>query len=190
MSTYCVVVVCEKALEYFLHNERSKLITFLLASEGESLLSSLRGMLFESFAHAQLSKGGTFKTRSLDTAAAPDVDLVLQACKKQSFKDIKKCTDRNVLYTAARKNYPCIDSLIPSVGLFQMTVSRSHGVKMVELKTIVEDSGISTLYFVVPHTRFSDYPKQNLLKKGGDVVRKIDSVLKNVSQYVLSIDVQ
>ncbi|KAJ3134232.1 hypothetical protein HK100_003744 [Physocladia obscura] len=125
----------EKALEVFITQEESKLHTFLLASNGETLFSSLCGNLFESFAHRQLLQGGTFKTRSLDNTAAAVVDLVLPVQLKQAFKDIKKCMDRNVLYTAVQKNYPCVDSLIPSVGLFQMKSWSENGSARINLLT-------------------------------------------------------
>jgi len=144
--------------------------------------------LFEAFAHRQLANGGTFRVRSLDNNA--ETTLVLPAHRKLPFKNIEDCIDDNVLYTAARKNYPCIDSLIPRIGLLQMTVSRTHGVKMIELKKIVQDSKLQCLYFVVPHTRFVGYPKQNLLTTDSKVAKRIDPVLNNLQQFVLSIDIQ
>ncbi|ORY42313.1 hypothetical protein BCR33DRAFT_718472 [Rhizoclosmatium globosum] len=180
--------VIAQTLEIFISHQQSKLHSFLLASEGEKLVASLRGNLFEAYAHRQLVKGGTFQVRSLDNNV--ETTLFVPPLTMVPFKNIEDCVDVNVLYTAARKNYPCIDSLIPYVGLLQMTVSRSHGVKMVELKKAVEDSNLKSLFFVVPHTRYIAYPKQNLLTTDSKVAKRTEPALNNLQQFVLSIDVQ
>lgn len=71
-----------------------------------------------------------------------------------------------------------------------MNVSKKHGLKIEELKKIVLDTGMNDIYFVVPHTQFDDYPKQNLLTGTTTVTGLVPRELSALAQYVLCIDLQ
>jgi hypothetical protein len=59
--------VSDKMVQHLMSTERDRLLAFLRASTAEDEPSSVRGHLFESYAHRRLSEGGEFNVRNLAT---------------------------------------------------------------------------------------------------------------------------
>ncbi|CAJ0765007.1 15989_t:CDS:2 [Entrophospora sp. SA101] len=82
-------------------NNLKKCIQSIGGIDSPDYISLLHGKLFEKYVHNILRKEGTFHTRNL-------VEYYFQL---------------------AYENIAYVDSLIPNVGLFQMTISQKHYIK-------------------------------------------------------------
>ena len=116
------------------------------------------GFLFESYANRQLSAGGRFLVRSLDTEHEDTLSLSPKTLK--IFTDLLECTNPDFYYKLQVKNFECIDSLIVGTGYFQMTVSWEHEISMERMKEIRKTVNMEKIYYVVPHTHFKEFRKQ------------------------------
>ncbi len=197
-STY----ITEKALERFLSCQESELKRFLNFSEPTPLLATLRGNLFEAYSHRLLAAGGKFAIRSLEGGEPlSELDggehlseLTLPKCKMTRFYKISECQNNDSYYVPWNPNFPCIDSYLPNIGFFQMTVSQSHPIKKAKMKDIIKDTkttkdiikdtkttkdiikDIKTtmLYFVVPKSLYKDFPLQKVSDKHESIIEKED----------------
>ena len=168
--------ITEKALDVFVNHQESKLKRFLLRAEHTSLLSTIRGNLFEAYAHRILSAGGEFTVRSI-SQETPPCTIKLKQLKTERFYDIGQCKDEKY-FLPWNPNYPCIDSFIPHVGHFQMTVSLHHPVSK-KMTDIVKDSGEKKIYFVVPQSIYSSFPCQQVASGG-----------LNLDQFALLLNIE
>ncbi|CAI2196774.1 7872_t:CDS:1, partial [Funneliformis geosporum] len=177
-STY----VAEKVAEHFERQQKRELITFLSVSEGDGRLGSLRGQLFEGYAHNVLRKGGIFRIRKL---GGNQEELILKPRDEQLFvrlEDVDVTLDN--YFRPVSKNFASIDSLIPDVGLFQMTISPRHNIKTTTLKKWRDITGENKclLYFVIPGLDlFQNYSVQRF------IINNETQALDFVEQYVLEI---
>jgi hypothetical protein len=131
--------------------------------------ASASGILFERRANRLLSAGGEFLVRSLDDGSEKKVKF--PPTMPEEFTTLSACTNPAIYYTPEAENFPCIDSLIPGIGYFQMTISLEHKIPRMEMKTIKSVMKMEKFYFVVPNTNYRNFEKQKY--KGGD--RNIDS---------------
>ncbi|KAI8905906.1 hypothetical protein EDD86DRAFT_211086 [Gorgonomyces haynaldii] len=177
--------ITKLALERFLNERENKLRQFLDNSQPIPLLATLRGNLFEAYAHRQLAAGGIFSVRSLDGRNTLS-QLTLKKLEMARFYEIAECQKKGNYYIPWNPNYPCIDSYIPAIGHFQMTVSLDHPLQQSRMAEIVQQSGIERLYFVVPSTIFKEFPEQKLATKNASKNKRPKVV--EVEQFALSID--
>ena len=148
----------EEALRKFLACPDDTVKEFIIMSEKLTSLAYFRGLIFENYAHRKLSEGGEFLVRSLDD----DSEWMMEFPRRKfrEFRRVSTCEESNVYYKAAKKNHPCIDSVILNEGYFQMTTSLIHPIKKLEMKSIMEVLRMDKLYFVVPGTSFRGFKKQ------------------------------
>jgi hypothetical protein len=114
-------------------------------------------------------------------------ELELPILPQKSFKKFEDCTGEFYLKPIS-KSFACIDSLIPSKALFQMTVSETHSIKMNKMKMIVKKCGLLPLYFVVPSSLFKEFKMQSFCTVGGKVAKTIPPDLGDLKQWALCID--
>jgi hypothetical protein len=149
-----------------------ELIQFLTFFDHVSFMASTVGHLFEGYAHKQLSAGGEFLVRSLDE----DIEEKVTFPKRQLiiFVNFSECTDPNIYYKPTAKNFACIDSLILGTGYFQMTISMEHKIVEEGMKEIKKVMKMEKLYFVVPHTKYKEFKKQELIKGTKNNIKRDD----------------
>jgi hypothetical protein len=176
---------------------------FLIASIGsdKGMLGSIRGHMFEAFAHRQLSRGGDFKIKSLI-----DENNFIQT---ESIFPIKR-KNAKIFYNTSQiislgpddyglpitKNYQSIDSLIidNNLYLFQMTVSNSHPVQQQQLLNIINyfpgNNKDIYLIFVVPDDIKCNWKyKQSYLTEHQVVSQRVPKEIQDrVKQYVIGLD--
>lgn len=70
--------------------------------------------------------GGKFKIRNLKNSQ--EAFLSLRAYKEKYVSSFT-IDDPNAYYIPQAQNFPCVDSWIPKVGFFQMTLSLNHPIK-------------------------------------------------------------
>lgn len=188
---FASLYVTEKAFDSFnVHNHKSLLL--FLAVEDQPTLSSLRGQLFELHAHRQLYSGGTFCVRPLTSDSPAKTDVTFSKLDVKRFKKISECSKENTYYIPISKRFSCIDSVIPNIGFFQMTVSDRHPINMKEmgkLLTAIDIPFNTDIYFVVPNNIYPEFRAQKFLTQEGHSAKKLKTSIQNLKQYALNIDI-
>jgi len=139
-----------RLVKFLLQQEQQELFRFFKASAtvAESILTQTQ--LFEGYAHERLMLGGNFQTRNLRNS--DEATLSLKAYKPKlvpSFEIAEPAT----YYLPTERNFPCVDSWIPEVGFFQMTLSLKHPIKAEGIAEMMAKGigvGMKKFYFVVP----------------------------------------
>jgi hypothetical protein len=90
------------------------------------------------------------------------------------FSNLSERNDPGAYYKPRKMNHPCINSLIPNVGYFQITTRLNHPIGRNQMKEIVRQTKMNTLYFVVPNTIFRKFQKQNF-KENADTNSDTDT---------------
>ena len=142
-----------------LRNQDEQKIRYLLRLLGDiPFAAAAVGFLFKSYANRQLSAGGRFLIRSLDTEEEDTLSLSHKTPK--IFTDLLECTNPDFYYKPQVKNFACIDSLIVRTGYFRTTVSWEHEISIEGMKEIRKTVNMEKIYYVVPHTHFKEFKKQ------------------------------
>jgi hypothetical protein len=189
--SFASVYVARKVAERYEKNEKDKLKIFLASSEGLGPFGSLRGILFEGYAHNILLRGGKFRIRCLTGKnSGKKYKLKLDPSQEKvlySVNDIQHLK-KNEYGRPASKIFESIDSVFREDSiLFQITVSTSHPVKLHGLKEVIKYLPTTTeidLYFVVPPDIYPNFKEQNYINKKNT---KSASSPDNVVQYALEI---
>lgn len=180
------------------------------------VFGSLRGSLFEGYAHSILSKGGTFSIRNLKKGG--DVQkLVIPMKQREYVARFEPAKNPEAYCQPKMSNFGAVDSWEKGVGFFQMTVSLDHALKLAAIGPLVSRNSCSftdiiqmskapdwPLYFVVPEDKFSQFRSQTFTKsdqqarqtkKGNeskkrrkeDVPVEWETLFDNLAQYALEI---
>ena len=191
--TLTITSMCalNKASEKFLALSDNNLKHFIFWSTGIPSLAFFRARAFEDYGHRRLSRGGDFLIRSLDDETEETLKLPRRSL--EVFQDLSKCNNPNVYYKSSNPNFPCIDSVIPGVGYFQMTTSLDHQIEKREMSDIISIMHIRKFYFVVPDQNFRDFRKQNLEKdiwKDQDQKSEVPSQMSRLGMFegVVNLD--
>jgi len=152
-----------KRLELY-NQEKTRL--FLLKTDGPS--STLRGHVFEKWAHTALLAGGSFSTRSLEDNSVDT--LLFQKMPLTTFHDISQVKPGMSYVRPLSKNFCAVDAMIPSQNfLLQMTRNRNHPIKTHGVRKclprLIHPKSEVRFYFVVPDTLFDDFRKQRFVNK-------------------------
>jgi hypothetical protein len=155
--------VARKFSERLHDRHELELIYFLTFFDNVSFVGPTVGHLFESYAHRKLSAGGEFLVRSLDD----DIEEKMSFPPRQpmTFGNFSECKNPNIYYKPQARNFACIDSLILGTGYFQTTISMEHKIAEERMKEIKKVMKMDKLYFVVPHTKYKEFKKQELTKE-------------------------
>ena len=171
---YASPYVAQEIATRFTLQQHESLCHFLLASEGYGTTSSLRGQLFEGYVHNMLKNGGNFDIRKIDENTVSSICLANRT--QRPYRTLSNVDPQiDDYWRPIARNFPTFDSLIPTVGLFQITISLHHGAKMAALeewKKIV-GHGNFVLYFVVPESIFEKFSKQSYYTVDGKTARHV-----------------
>lgn len=161
-------------------------------------MSALRGQLFELISHEVLRRGGCFSVRKLtDKGLEPEVlkefKLNLEEKIFWSINEIKDDIQQQgptKYYRPVSDTFESIDSYVYPNEMFQVTVSRRHGVKqdgLRAIKEILDENSDINIYFVLPKDIFENFKtKQSYVNKGKGKI--FDAWIYNIVQYALCID--
>jgi hypothetical protein len=190
-SDYVKREVTEK-LEDQIRN-RLRIETNLSLKAGIS--NSLLGMAFEQIAHRVLREGGIFKTRSLELNDVKE-DLLIDRQGEifEFFKSDISVIEDEKYYKPVEQNFPSIDAVIAPNKLFQMTIAKTHPIKMNGLKILQDKLGGEyasediKFYFVVPEHLYDNYGKQNFHTSDDTLAKDIPLWIQfRVNQYALKM---
>jgi len=181
--------------EVFEKKEKEKLCSFLAVTPRLSLTGRLQGDLFEGWTHRILRNGGTFEIRNLKNGKI-EKPLVIPLCQDQQVENFSD-KGTKIYYRPLSENFPCIDSWIPNIGFFQMTVSMQHPIKEDGLGSILSQTTMRKFYFVIPNDdeRFNNFKWQSFKTNSasqsstGKRARSDDNGMyaDQLEQYVLKI---
>jgi hypothetical protein len=190
----CSRYVADQLAEKFATIQRDRLLSFLSTEKMPSLLSGLRGDLFEPYAHTVLRAGGTFTVRRLDcVSSAEELELPTSTLRSvRSVVDLASCSAGDYCQPTGR-NFPAVDAvLLPSL-LFQMTVSLSHSINRSALKSALAQLPVEDFYdfyFVVPENSFLTFRAQPYVDSSGKVLKDSDASVECVRQWALCLPLE
>ncbi|CAG8673861.1 1455_t:CDS:2, partial [Funneliformis caledonium] len=186
-----------KCLDHLKKHNKEKLRTFIDSARNIKEMSALQGQLFELLSHEILRWGGKFLVRKLtERGAEPEEFEEFESDLKEIFfwsideitGDIQQ--GQKNYYRPDSDTFESIDSYVYPNKMFQITVSRRHGVKQDGLRAIKEvldeDSDIN-IYFVVPKDKFGNFKTKQPYENKGDG-KKFDVWINKIVQYALCID--
>ena len=184
-------------LNRFLEQQASEVRSFLIASASSPNLGTVRGDMFEGYAHRMLRNGGDFRVRCLDGPDSGTEDVLHLACCTgvhpiREPADLALCPSDAHYCKPTNSNFPAVDALKLPDMMFQMTVSTTHSVKHTALTRVLEqldDLPRYNLYFVVPEDIFPSFCAQLYVRADGDskTVTVVDARVKRVKQWALCI---
>ena len=183
--------VQRKALKAIETSSYQDTLKFLEGAKQSKDLATLRGHIFEPFAHKELRKGGTFTVKDLSTKS--EAKLVLPKCDNKEFHAPSEIdwAKPGVYWTPDYPTFRSADAIYPPNYLFQMTVSSSHQIQASGIEQISAAAPQTTktfkLYFVVPSDVFDKYTGLQPICQGKNVLKQL-SLAQQVEQYVLCID--
>ncbi|GBB85883.1 hypothetical protein RclHR1_12330004 [Rhizophagus clarus] len=190
--------VSDSLINAYERYHHSSVRDFLQSSYSEPKASGLRGNLFEDYAHRQLQKGGTFRIREL-TKGVTSTEIMNKKMDKLYYNwfDTLRDVDANSYNRPRSRIFESTDSFVfnsqeNTLDLFQVTVSKAHGVKvkgLEKIKTHVWNGNIK-LYFVVPSDKFDDYPWQSYRGLNNLVSYSHSPWIDDLKQYVLDINLR
>ena len=177
-----------KASEKFLKQSEHDVKYFIYWSVGIPSLAFFRARVFEGYAHQKLSEGGEFPTRCLENNTKGT--FTLPERRTEIFHDLPNCKDSNVYYVPKNPFFPCIDSVIPGVGYFQVTTRLRHPIGKQKMREIVDTMHVRKFYFVVPDSNFEKFRKQKLEKKNLKASDGMDEMFSQISELEVFEEVE
>ena len=184
--------VAEQLVQNLMLQERNNLLLFLSNAAGEGNAASLRGQLFEGYAHSVLRQGGTFRARRILPPGGPPVDMLLPATALETFDDLAHVdlARPGTYFRPVSKSLAAVDAFASPNLLLQMTVSAQHDVKMAGLEhaaACVPAGTVPRLVFVVPPDIFPTFAAQNYVTQRGTLAMRVPRAVQDVEQWVLAV---
>jgi len=173
----------------------NKTLELLRDLAGMRSLASVRGSLFEQYAHKVLQGKGTWKLRAL--TSDKQTQLTMSNDQLVVFHSLDELiVSEGVYYQPKSKNFGALDSIARlgnDVYLFQITVSDvhllSHAKLQQHLVTLTSNNPNCkfTLVFVTPSDISKKFGKQGYLNTEGKVIEDKDLAqsLQSVEQWVM-----
>jgi len=181
--------VCKKVVELYEQQHKSELLAFLKASN-YGVWGSVRGNLFESYAHRVISRGGTFNVHELSQSAtrSEEIKVEFSNYKLKEYKYVSEIENNSYCIPHSKTNEG-FDSLVLPNKFFQMTISHTHPIKLKgfrKVKDLMDDKDIC-LYFVVPESTYKNfYKEQQILTSERKITS--DRWANGIKQYALCIN--
>ena len=153
-----------------------------------------RVMLFELYVLHIFRKGGyTFEIKELFGEKKIGE---LQVPDKPTTKHFRKTKDLNIGITGKDllipeiPNFPCIDLILGPNKLLQVTVTGDYPLRQNHMKEIATTLRATALevYFVVPGSIYDDFKPQNFLNEKGGISGNVPSIVRDIKQYALKVD--
>ena len=177
---------------------RTQLILFLRQSAGLSEVVSTRDILFEHYAHDLIPKGGGFKVRNLSTKKEETEKF--QHLSVEWFMDLETVSSFSDVYLRpTTSKFESADAIYlgKQKAIFQMTVSKSHPIKVKGMENIMKflknkcgltDGEHVRFYFVVPSDVYKVFKDEQNYTESGKKVEPRELTANFVHQYTLLID--
>jgi hypothetical protein len=137
----------------------------LESCQGNPLVASLCGYIFERYAFEMLEKGGPFACRKLVQVRGNKIikqnetTLNIPASIKNVVDKVSCDQTHNQLYVPASTNYAAIDAWIPGIGAFQITVGKKHDIKGSAKRDLAMLGGANRLYWLLPPLYYHSFTK-------------------------------
>jgi hypothetical protein len=184
---FCSQAACEAVLQQLAVDTESKCRQFLAGTCGQSIYASLRGQIFEAYAHRVLARKNKIHVRFLDEdKETEDIEI-----GQRSLKVFEKLQDiGNSDYAVPKiRNFAAVDSLAAPYLAFSMTVSTDHPTVAAGLLNILPQiQKNKTLVFVVPREIEEKFEKQQYLTRGKKIMQKLPQEIRNIRQAVMAIE--
>ena len=182
-STHVALCVTDKLLA----SQRSELVSYVTSSYWLLPESARQSYIFEGLAHAALRNGGKMRIRELGHGDRNTSSIRLPRLQPHSFQDVSQVDlTQDRYYYPLSKNVAAVDSISPA-GLFLITVSPDCPIKAEQLTTLVEQLGLTRLYFVVPPALFDSFASQSFVAQDGKVIEPLPSPLDAVKLFALDL---
>jgi hypothetical protein len=162
-----VLFASDRAIEIFCKiketKERSKMFGLLSLTQEISLVSQIRGKIFELYVIGKLEQGGQFSCRALSTNkrkhdSVAQSNLVIPPSAKISANGVSADHIPNQLYVPENRNHPAIDAWMPGIGLFQITINERHTISNMIHKDLKNcQRSDKKLYWFVPSKYYSTF---------------------------------
>ncbi|RIB03091.1 hypothetical protein C2G38_816903 [Gigaspora rosea] len=124
-------MVSNTLIEKYQTQTGSSVRDFIISSHRHPKAAGFRGNLFEGYAHLELQRGGKFRVRCLNDNSGVN-ERNIKEMKCNWFMTLnearKKCYNRPKSKTFASIDSFCLDG--ETLDLYQMTISKNHGVKV------------------------------------------------------------
>jgi len=193
--------IARKLVVMLYEKEKKEFLKYLEFCQTESYeYGSLRGRLFEYYAHYVLTNNKIFRKRNLKKEEKEDT-LVLPQLNNKEVKEFTLKENSGSYCRPQSKIYPGIDSWIVGTGFFQITVGMHHDVSFLFCDLLrqykLQNKAFPPLYFVVPEDSFGFFGYQKLKiipvsskqKKTNRAYTPEDdeNIFSEVAQYVIAI---
>lgn len=183
---FCSQEACEKTIQRLIMDTEKQCMQFLVDTRNQSIYASLRGQVFEAYAHRILEKKESIEVRFLDGDQKTE-EIKLGSRNLLVFDDLKPLGE-NVYGVPKIKNFAAVDSLAAPDLAFSMTVSLDHPtVASGLLKILPAIQRRNILVFVVPSEIAAAFKKQNYLRVDKKVMEKLPPSIKEIRQAVMAI---
>jgi len=190
--------VADRIAKMLLKDQQLKSVEFLRSSAQIPTLASVRGSLFEAYAHKVLQGQGEWKVRCLSNPEQGVTTLKMNYNQLFVFDSLDKINlQEGIYYQPKARNFGAFDSLAKvgnEILLFQMTVSPNHPLHHAELQKHLTVLGLNNqnsikLFHVVPPDIFTNFRKQSFhnLEYKPIETKNISKVVQYVEQWVLEI---
>jgi hypothetical protein len=185
---FCSQAACESTIQRLAVQADQECRQFLASTSAQPVFASLRGQVFEAYAHRILEKEGSISVRFLDGngTARESIDIGPRSLKV--FENLEDIGKQDYAIPKA-KNFAAVDSVAAPYLAFSMTVSSHHPTVASGLLRIlpVIDQG-RILVFVVPREIEADFKKQNYLTLAKTTMQRVPEKIQKIRQAVMAID--
>jgi hypothetical protein len=179
------------------HNKEN-LRTFIESARDIKEMGSLRGQLFEMLSHEILCRGGNFLVRKLtkNGTGSEETRVFESNLEEIFFWSINEVEDDiqqqgpTKYYRPVSDTFESIDSYVYPNEMFQVTISRSHGLKqdgLRAIKGILDFHSDINVYFVLPKDIYETFKKKQPYENKGKS-KIFDAWIDDIVQYALCID--
>jgi hypothetical protein len=166
-----------------------------LAQHKEAAYASLRGQIFEAYAHRRLREGGDYSVKVVGQPTSTASPLHFPARAAWTFHQLGQLVQAVGTHVDGyygipeARNFAAVDAVILPDILLQCTVSYNHPIKMKLLADWISvlPSGTMNLYFVVPADQFDNFPAQDYTTAKGRKAKRVPQIIKDVKQWVLCV---
>jgi hypothetical protein len=185
---FCSQEACERTIQKLSMETEKHCIEFLVETRHQSIYASLRGQVFEAYAHRILEKQASIEVRFLDGDGNMTENIDLGSRNLLVFEDLKQVGEK-VYGVPKIKNFAAVDSLAAPDLAFSMTVSLNHPTVASGLQKILPViERRKLLVFVVPKEIAATFKKQSYLQVDKKVMEKIPVSIQNIRQAVMAIE--
>lgn len=185
--TFCSQAACESTIKLLAEEAEQKCKQFLQMATNNSLYASMRGQVFEAYAHRILAKQTSISIRFLDDGKERK-DVEIGSRKSMEFEKLDDIGKEDYAIPKS-KTFAAVDSLAAPHLAFQMTVSSVHPIVasgLLKILPAIEKEKI--LVFVVPKEIEGAFEKQQYLTVGKKIMQNVPKAILEIRQAVMAIE--